>query len=64
MGKLRKNRSSTLGGPPIGGMNHEFTEQIFEIHVFTQRFFVIHVHANLICVWNFELNRDVGKYPF
>ena len=48
--------------PPIGGMNHEFTVQIFEIQVFTHKFFGTHVHVNLICVQNLGMGEKVGKF--
>ena len=51
-----------LSGPQIGGRNHEFTVQIFEIHVFTHKFFGIHVHVNLISAQNLRMGEKVGKF--
>ena len=45
-------------------MNHEFTVQIFKIHVFTLKFFGIHVHVNLICVQNLRMGEKEGNFPF
>ena len=60
---FRKNQGKlNLSGPPIGGRNHEFTVQIFEIHVFTHKFLGIHVHVNLICAQNLRMGEKVGKF--
>ena len=59
---LLKFSITLVSGPPKGGMKHEFTAQIFEIHVFTQSFSGIHVNVNLICVQKLDPDGNVGNF--